>query len=189
MKLLIAYATTDGMTGRIAERMAEAARAAGSAVDLVDAAALPRGFDPSPYDGIVLGASMHAQGYQRAASRFVRRYLDALGSRPSGFFSVCLSVVSNREEERLASRRIPEDFVAKLGWKPEVVEIVAGALAFSHYGFLRRTAMKIIAKKEMGSVDPTHDTVFTDWAAVDRFARSFVGRVKVRGQPTTAATV
>jgi menaquinone-dependent protoporphyrinogen oxidase len=180
MKLLVAYATTDGMTARIAARIAEAARAAGSAADVVDAAALPKSFDPSRYDGILVGASMHAQGYQQAATRFVRRYKEALRSRPSGFFSVCLSTVSKNLEERVESRRIAEQFPARLGWKPDVVEIVAGALMFSRYGFLRRTAMKIIAKKEMGSVDATHDTIYTDWAAVDRFALEFIGGVADR---------
>ena len=68
MKLLIAYATTDGMTARIAERIAEKARAGGCAADAVDAAALPKGVDPARYDGILVGASMHAQGYQHAAA-------------------------------------------------------------------------------------------------------------------------
>ena len=177
MNLLIAYATTDGTTARIAGRIASAARAAGSAADVVDAAALPRNFDPSGYDGILVGASMHAQGYQRAATRFVRRYGDVLRTRPSGFFSVCLSILSKNPEERAESRRIAEQFPEKLGWKPDVVEIVAGALMFSRYGFLRSWAMKRIAKKEMGAVDTRHDTVFTDWGALERFARDFASRV------------
>jgi menaquinone-dependent protoporphyrinogen oxidase len=172
MNLLIAYATTDGMTAQVAARIAETERANGC---IVDAAALPRGFDPRRYDRILFGASMHAQGYQRAAKRFVRRYADVLRSRPSGFFSVCLSILSKRPEERAESRRIAQQFLAKFGWKPDVVEIIAGALMFSRYGVLRRVAMKAIAKKEMGAVDATRDTVFTDWSAVDRFARAFVG--------------
>ena len=174
MNLLIAYATTDGTTARIAERIAETARSSGCDADVVDMAALPRDFDPNRYDRILLGASMHVQGYQRAAKHFVQRYRAALRSRQSGFFSVCLSIVSNNPEERAESRRIAERFPAKLGWKPDVVEIVAGALMFSRYGFFRRAAMKAIAKKEMGSVDPSRDTTFTDWVAVDRFAREFV---------------
>jgi menaquinone-dependent protoporphyrinogen oxidase len=176
MKLLIAYATTDGMTARIAERMAETVRAGGSSADVFDCKALPGGFDAGRYDGILLGASMHVQGYQHAATAFVRHHLVALRSRPSGFFSVCLSVVSNHAEERAAARRIAEEFPAKLGWKPDVIEIVAGELSFSKYGFFRRLAMKAIAKKEMGSVDASHDSEFTDWPAVERFARDFVAR-------------
>lgn len=187
MKLLVVYATTDGMTATIAERIGEVARAAGSEADVVNAGALPKGFDPGRYDGILVGASIHAQGYQRAATRFVRRYADVLRRRPSGFFSVCLSILSKNPEERAESRRIAEQFPAKHGWKPDVVEPIAGALKFSQYGFLRRWAMKAIAKKEMGSVDATRDTVFTDWDAVARFARGFVGGVTDRGSKATPA--
>jgi menaquinone-dependent protoporphyrinogen oxidase len=188
MKLLVVYATTDGMTARIAERIGETARAAGSRADVLNAAALPKGFDPSSYDGILLGASMHVQGYQRAATRFVRHCGEALRTRPSGFFSVCLSILSTSSEERAESRRIAERFPAKLGWNPEIIEIIAGALMFSRYGVLRRMAMKAIAKKEMGSVDATRDTVFTDWEAVDRFARGFVGFVTDRTSRATSAS-
>jgi menaquinone-dependent protoporphyrinogen oxidase len=177
MNLLIAYATTDGMTARIAERVAETVRASGNSADVVDCKVLPGGFDPSRYDAILLGASMHVQGYQHAATMFVRHYLAALRTRPSGFFSVCLSVVSNHAEERASARRIAEEFPAKLGWKPDVIETIAGELTFSKYGFFRRLAMKAIAKKEMGSVDTSHDSAFTDWLAVERFARDFVARV------------
>ena len=185
MHLLIAYATTDGMTARVAERIAEAARASGCDADVVDTAALPRDFDPNRYDRILVGASMHAQGYQRAAKRFVQRYGDGLRSRHSGFFSVCLSILSNNPEERAASRRIAEQFPAKLGWKPDIVEIIPGALLFSRYGFFRRVAMKAIAKKEMGAVDASRDTIFTDWAAVGRFAREFVGAAADRAPKST----
>ena len=176
MKLLVVYATTDGTTARIAERIEEAARAAGADADVLEAAALPKGFAPSRYDAILVGASMHAQGYQRAAKRFVLRHADVLRTRPSGFFSVCLSILSTNLGERAESRRIAEEFPAKLGWTPDVVEVFAGALMFSRYGFFRRLAMKVIAKKEMGSVDATRDTVFTNWEDVDRFARDFVAR-------------
>jgi menaquinone-dependent protoporphyrinogen oxidase len=188
MELLIVYATTDGMSARIAQRTGDAARAAGSSADVLNASALPRGFDPRRYDGILVGASMHAQGYQRAATRFVRRYEQALRTRPSGFFSVCLSILSANPKERAKSRQIAERFPAKLGWRPDVVEIIAGALMFSRYGFFRRMAMEAIAKKEMGSVDATRDTVFTNWDAVDRFARGFVGLVSDRNTKASLAS-
>lgn len=177
MTILVAYATTDGMTTRIAERIADAARSAGSAADVVDVAALPRNFDPKAYDGVILAASMHAKGYQRAATRFVLRYEEALRTRPTGFVSVCLSILSKDAEERRRSRQLAEQFPAQRGWKPDVIEVVAGALMFSRYGFLRRMVMKHIAQKEMGPTTTTHDIIFTDWAAVDRFADDFVRRL------------
>jgi len=189
MNLLVAYATTDGMTARIAEAIAAAAREAGARATVVDAATAPDDLDLSPFDGCLVGASLHAQGYQRAARRFVRRHLNALNGKPSAFFSVCLAVASKNPEERVAARTLAKAFPAKLGWTPASVEVVAGALAFSRYGFLRRAAMKRIARKEMGDVDTTRDTVFTDWSAVRQIARGFVARVAAReAGAATAAT-
>ena len=174
MHVLVAYATTDGMTAQIAERIGQTMRTAGATADVLDTAHLPDDFDPERYDAILAGASLHAQGFQRAARRFVERYRGALRTRPSGFFSVCLAIMSNRPQEREAARRLAAEFPAQLAWTPDAIEVIAGALMFSRYGFLRRTAMKRIARHEMGSVDATRDTVFTNWAEVDRFAIDFV---------------
>ena len=77
--------------------------------------------------------------------------------------------------ERADGRRIAEAFPAKLGWAPTTVEVFAGALRFSRYGFFRRHAMIAIARKELGAIDPSRDHVYTDWAQVDGFARKFLG--------------
>lgn len=174
MHLLVAYATTDGMTAQIAERIGQIARIAEVEVDVLDTARLPQDFDPESYDAMLLGASMHAQGYQRAARRFVERYRGTLRTRPSGFFSVSLAIASRRAEEREAAELLGEAFPLRLGWNPGVIVSFAGALMFSHYGFLRRAAMKRIAAKELGVVDASHDTVFTDWHGVDQFAAAFI---------------
>ena len=186
MHLLVAYATTDGMTAEIAERIGRIARIADVSVDVLDTAHLPDDFDPESYDAVLLGASMHAQGYQRAARRFVERYRGTLRTRPSGFFSVSLSIVSRRAEEREAAQLLAEAFPLRLGWNPGVVVSFAGALMYSHYGFLRRAAMKRIAAKELGVVDTTHDTVFTDWQTVDQFAAEFIEAAALVADRTSA---
>jgi menaquinone-dependent protoporphyrinogen oxidase len=174
MNVLIAYGTTDGHTAKIAGHMATTARNAGHAVKLVDTKELPRDLDVRRFDAVVVGGSMHVQGYQRAVKRFVRRNLDALRTRPSAFFSVCLSIESRNPDERAAARAIAERFPASCGWLPERIETIAGALLFSRYGFLRRRAMIAIARKELGAIDPRRDHVYTDWEQVDRFIGSFV---------------
>jgi len=61
--------------------------------------------------------------------------------------------------------------VRKTGWHPARVELVAGALPYSKYNFLIRYVMRRIAAKEGGDTDTSHDYEYTDWEAVDRFAR------------------
>lgn len=174
MKLLIVFGTTDGMTERIAERMGKVARARGVVTDVLNADRLPHGFTAEPYDAIIVGASLHAGGFQTGITRFVKTNLAALSNRPNAFFSVCLAIKSAHEHDRSEARRIAQEFPEKLGWKPENLEVIAGALMFSKYGLLRRIAMMHIAKKEMGFVDASTDTVFTDWDQVERFTEKMI---------------
>src|SRR5262245_50777473 len=75
MKVLIAYGSTDGMTARIAERMAQTLRGAGHTVEV---ARTPAGVDPAGFDAVLVGGSVHAGGFQRSMRRFVRRHLQTL---------------------------------------------------------------------------------------------------------------
>ena len=47
---------------------------------------------------------------------------------------------------------------------------MAGALAYTRYGFLTRFFMRRIAKKEGGPTDTSRDHELTDWGMVARFA-------------------
>jgi menaquinone-dependent protoporphyrinogen oxidase len=185
MKILIVYGTTDGMTGRIAQRMSDIARGAGHVADVIRTR---RGLDPIPvasYDAVVVGASLHAGGYQRSVARFVKQHREDLRRVPTtAFFAVCLAIASKFPKEREEAKRIASEFPAKLGWIPDKIEVIAGALMFSKYGFLRKIAMKKIAEHEIGEVDPAQDHVYTDWTLVDRFVLELIAR---GAQPAAAA--
>ena len=174
MRLLIVYGTTDGMTERIAEHMAEVVRGAGHLVRVTRADDLRFPSDLADFDGVLVGASLHAGGFQRSVARFVRGHAAALAKRPNAFFSVCLAAASRDPRERQAAARIAAAFPRGLGWIPDRTEVIAGALMFSRYGFLRRFALKRIAQKELGAIDASRDHVYTDWPAVDRFVLDFV---------------
>ena len=148
MRLLIVYGTTDGMTARIAEHMAEVMRAAGQQVRVTRADDQRFHADLGEFDGVLVGASLHAGGFQRSVAQFVRRHAAELGKMPNAFFAVCLAVASRDPRERQAAARIAAAFPRDCGWIPDRTEVIAGALMFSRYGFLRRFALKRIARKE-----------------------------------------
>jgi menaquinone-dependent protoporphyrinogen oxidase len=176
MRLLIAYGTTDGMTAKIADRIASTVRSAGHESFVLPTRKAPRHFDASAFDGILVGASVHAGGFQRSTARFIRRHIATLRERPSGFFAVCMAIASRFPKEREEARRHALRFPVSCGWLTDTVEVFAGALRFSRYGFLRRRVMLSIARKEVGELDPSRDYEYTDWDAVDRFALDFVAR-------------
>jgi menaquinone-dependent protoporphyrinogen oxidase len=180
-RILILYGTTDGHTAKVAAALADTLQMEGAHVELVDAAR--RG--PSPhaedYAAVIVAASVHASGYQHAVRQWVQANVAALGDRPAAFVSVCLGVLQRDAAVDRELQLILEKFYAQTGWRPEVTKIVAGALPYTRYGWLKRLVMRRIAAKAHGDVDTTRDYEYTDWADLRGFARDFLWRVRTPG--------
>jgi menaquinone-dependent protoporphyrinogen oxidase len=190
LKLLLAYASTEGQTRKIAGRMAVAARAAGHVVTEVECGAVPRGLDPATFDGIIVGASVHQGKHQPSAVEFARRFRAALRDVPSAFFSVSLEAALVGEEHQDMAHRYIREFLAETGWDPDLTRPVAGALRNSEYDFLKRLAMKFISRREGLEAPGSGDYEFTDWEGVRRFVAEFAAWAERRRalRPHAAAT-
>lgn len=178
-RVLVCYGTTEGQTAKVAARIADRLRGRGHHVDVRNAADAPR--DLAGFDGVVVGASVHGGRHQRTVERFVRAHVETLNALPSAFLSVSLSAASTSPETRAEADAVLRGFLDRVGWQPDATATVAGALAYSQYGRLKRYAMKRITAKEYGNVDASRDREYTDWAAVDAFADEF-GQVVERGK-------
>ena len=95
------------------------------------------------------------------------------------FFSVSLSAASEHDEEVQAARQIAEALPAAHGWRPAAVASIAGCLAYTKYGFLKRWIMKRIARKEGAPTDTSRDYELTNWVKVDAVARDLAESVKL----------
>lgn len=169
---LILYATTEGHTARIAERIAQALRDKGHTVEAHPADAVPAGLDPAQYDGVIVGASIHYgrhPGYLRA---LLRGHRAALAARPGAFFSVSLSAGGPGAKPEAAQRYL-ETFLRQVGWRPQHTATVAGALQYSKYSAFKRLLMRVFVGVAGGDTDPSRDYEYTDWNAVERFADAF----------------
>jgi menaquinone-dependent protoporphyrinogen oxidase len=176
-RVAIVYGSKFGQTGKVATRIADELALRHIVVDLVRGNALPRGFRVDRYDGVVIGASMIISGYQAYIRTFVRTHGPVLNRMPSAFVAVSGSAGSHNASERDEAVRIARTFCAECGWRPTVIESVAGAIAFTKYNFLVRMAMKRIARLEGVSTDTSRDHEYTDWAQVERFAERFAALV------------
>ena len=181
--LPVFFATTEGQTRRIAERLAATLRGDGfdsRAIDVAtpDAAA----FDWSRARGAIVGASLHGGRHQKTARTFVRAHARDLNRVPSAFFSVSLSAASEHRTEQEAARKLAEALPAATGWTPATVVSLAGRLAFSQYGFLKRRLMKRIARKEGAPTDTSRDYEFTNWEKVDLLAATIDRLVREEGR-------
>ncbi|MGD2131381.1 MAG: flavodoxin domain-containing protein [Maricaulaceae bacterium] len=173
-KVLVAYATTEGQTAKIAKAVAAQLEKRGVEVQLTDFGGLPRSFDLAPFDAVFLAASLHIGRYQAAAHRFAKAHAEALGARPSAFIAVSLSAVAEEPEGVEDAQRCADKFFDETGWTPLATHHAAGALKFSEYDFLRTWVMKRIAAAQGYDASTGEDMEFTDWSALDEFVEEFM---------------
>jgi menaquinone-dependent protoporphyrinogen oxidase len=162
--IAILYATREGHTRKVAERIAQELRTHGLT-----------------YEGLVLAGSVHAGHHEKELVAYVKRHLAQLEGMPTAFISVTLSEAgvertdtTPEEHARFAAdvEKMLNDFSAETGWMPSMVKPVAGALMYSKYNFVMRFIMKRIAKQSGGSTDTSQDHEYTDWLEVDHFAKA-----------------
>ncbi len=187
MYLVIAYATTDGQTRKIARFAADRLVSSGHAVELLnveDAADL----DLARFDGAILAGSLHAGGYQTSLVRYVRDNHAALAGLPTLFLAVSLSAAGNDAEDWAGLRKCLAEFETETGWTPGRVEHVAGAFRFSEYDFFRAWAMRRIADQKGEKVEPGKDKEYTDWAALGQTLDNWVAGLTPRRVTAGAAS-
>jgi menaquinone-dependent protoporphyrinogen oxidase len=165
MLLLVAYATTDGQTRKIARFVADRLAGQGHGVELLNVTDA-EGLDLARFGAAVLAGSLHAGGYQKALRQFVTGARPGLEAMPTLFLAVSLSAAGNDPEDWAGLRRCLMDFQTETGWTPGRIEHVAGAFRFSEYDFFRAWAMRRIADQKGETVDPGQDKEYTDWPAL-----------------------
>ena len=168
--ILIAYATRQGQTAKVAEYLAAAMRRTGNEVQLLDTDRPSRTVDLARLDAVIVAAPIHSGGYPKSIVRFARAHAQELSRVPTAFCSIGLAVASRTTDGRAETLPLVENFVRKSGWRPDRTELVAGALPYSKYNFVVRFVMRRIAAAAGGDVDTSRDYEYTDWRALDRFA-------------------
>ncbi|KPP93050.1 MAG: menaquinone-dependent protoporphyrinogen oxidase HemG [Rhodobacteraceae bacterium HLUCCA08] len=173
MKVLVAYATREGQTRRIARHVADRIVEAGHTTELLnldDAADI----GPDRFDRAVLAASVHAGQYQRALGDFAARHADALARMPTLFLSVSLAAAGHDAEEWRSLDRILSDMNEATGWTPGQVAQVAGAYRPSDYDFFTRFIMRRIIATKDPKADLDTDHEYTDWPALDALVDGWI---------------
>ena len=180
-RILVIYGTTEGQTAKVARSIGETLRADGISTDVIEA----RTVSPSPndYDAVIVAASVHARGYQRAVKEWVHANAHALNHKPTAFVSVCLAVLQHEPKVKQELAAIVDRFFIATGWHPSITKYVAGALPYSRYNWLKRWAMVRIVRKAGGDVDTSRDYEYTDWTDLRAFAEEFARSLPSRAAP------
>src|SRR5262245_2010312 len=156
MRFLIYFGTTDGQTAKIASAMAGTLRGTGASVVVANASTSG---DPNPedFDAIIVAASVHAGSYQHAVVRWVERHRAALDARPNVFVSVCLAIVNRTPKVDQDINQMMQRFFAMSEWQPRETKVVAGALLYRNYNWMKRWMMRRIVAKQGGETDTSRN--------------------------------
>ena len=168
-RILIVFSTTDGHTLKICNRLKALIEADGHQVSVRAISDTP---DPDlrAFDKIVIGASIRYGKHQPCVYEFIARHLPLLESKPNAFFTVNI-VARKAAKNRPQTNPYLQKFLAKTPWRPTELAVFAGKLNYPIYGFFDRQMIRLIMLITRGPTDPTTVVEFTDWSAVDDFAR------------------
>ena len=172
MKILIAYATTEGQTHKICKTIAEQVAEHGHQVELLDTARKRRDVQTDDFDAFIVAASVHQEKHQNEIEVFVEASKEVLSAKPALFISVSLAAAF--EEKVSDANKYVADFIDRTGWTPAQHLIVAGAVRSEEYDYFQQQILEHIVLGGRDDLQPDEAQEFTDWAELAKAVEKFV---------------
>ncbi|MGY1731618.1 flavodoxin domain-containing protein [Geodermatophilus sp. SYSU D01045] len=166
LRVLVGYATADGSTRGVAERVAGRLTEAGHAVDLRPAG--PEA-DPAGYDAVVLGSAVHSMRWLAGARDLLARLAAADDAPPVWLFSVAGISPRGRVTRWLARQeaaRLEQDLPR--GLRPRSHRLFAGVVRTRGVPLWGRLFYRAVGQ---------HPGDHRDWPAIDGWARQMAAEL------------
>ncbi len=161
--MLVAYASSFGTTGEVAEAIAETLFAAGATVEV---GRLKEARHLSKYDAVVIGSAIQYDRWMPEAREFVLANQDKLAEVPVAYFFCCLTLTQQTLKAETKAAGYADDLVALSPLvTPVSVGQFAGVLDYSQMPWYARLPARIIMTV-MGVSEGDH----RDWAAIRAWA-------------------
>ncbi len=172
MSVLIAFATVEGQTGKVAHFVEQQVREAGEATvvrEIVDAA---RDVSFEGIETVVLAASVHERRHPKPFEAFVRENRDALAQCRVLLLSVSLSAAF--EDYREEAQDYLDEMKLRTGLKPDAELLVAGAIRPESYDDYAARVLRqaVLNGKSFVPTDKRHE--FTDWDELSSTVSGFL---------------
>jgi len=168
MKVLVAYATKCGSTAEVAAEIGRVMESkSGCQVDVQPVGEVK---EVGGYDAVIVGSATRVGKWLPEAVEFVEEHKGALGQVPVAFFTVCLTLREDTEENRreVAAYLDPVCEIVQ----PVDVGLFAGVLDYGKLSFVPRMMLK--AMKAPGGD-------FRDWEAIRAWAAGLCPALLERG--------
>jgi menaquinone-dependent protoporphyrinogen oxidase len=185
----VLYGSSTNPARVISQRVAESLRAHGFPTEshsLQDV----KGLDLSRCVAAVLVSPVPMGDDEKAVMDFVKAHRSDLERLPAAFVSLALGRADAEPREEMQDRQgrqvadtreLLDRFFAETCWHPGSVHPLAGAVSYTHYNFVVRWCLKLLAGKQ----GPRPDSSREDWEAVDDFVNEFVQEIRA-ASPATA---
>ncbi|MFN3868937.1 MAG: flavodoxin domain-containing protein [Hyphomicrobiaceae bacterium] len=181
--VLIAFASREGQTRKICAHMARRIERAGGTTQLLDLSLGAPDTDVERCDAALIAGSVHRGRMDQSLMNFLMRNGAAIGRVPSAFVSVSLSAASVDSGARSAIDEITSQLLHDVGWQPDRVLHVAGAVDLEALNLLERCAIHAVMQHRGVALDGENGrTELTDWCDVDRVVDELLGQLDVRRQ-------
>jgi len=179
--VLIAFASREGQTRKICVHMARRIERAGGTTQLIDLSLGAPDTHVSHCDAALIAGSVHRGRMDQSLMSFLMRNGAAIGRVPSVFVSVSLSAASVEACARAAIDEITSQLLHDVGWQPDCVLHVAGAVDLEALNLLERCAIYAVMQHRGVDLDGEKGrTELTDWSEVDNFVDRLLAQLDVR---------
>ena len=169
-RVALYYATRDGQSRRIAERVSRRLGEAGAPIPALDlAVAQPAASDLAAAAMVVLVAAVRYGRHLPEADRFLTVYRSLQSPPPLALASVNLTARKPAKTTATGNAYLRK-LIARHRLAPALAVAFAGRLDYRRYGWLDRQIIRFIMLLTRGPTDPKTNVEYTSWPAVDEFA-------------------
>ncbi len=172
MTVLVAFATIEGQTGKIARFVESEIRRSGREVVLADVSDETA---PVPFDGVsevILAAPVHERRHPKSFEVFVAGRHDKLESRRTLLISVSLSAAF--EDGLEEANEYVVEMKMRTGFTPDAVALVAGAVRPGSYDYFESQIVRHVVLRDRDYEPGNTDHEFTDWDALSSCIAEFL---------------
>lgn len=167
----IVYSTTDGQTKKITEFLLARLNKEDSRVSLFNISDFSENI--LNFDVLVIGASIRYGKHSEQIMKFINDHQAELEKIHTAFFSVNL-VARKSDKDRAETNPYVIKFLASINWKPDAVDVFAGCLDYSKYGFFDRLMIRAIMLFTHGPTSTKEPIEYTDWNRVSSFGAKVI---------------
>ena len=185
-RFVVAFASQAGQTEKIAHHVARTLENAGQIARLIDVGSEDDISDVGECDAAIIAGPMRMGMHGPALAAFVAENREMLNAVPSAFLSVSLSAASPDPRERHEAEDRAVLFEEETGWRPDHTRIIGGAVHDRAHNPIIRFILHAILRRKGVTLDPSGNTEFTDWAALDRFVLEFMRDVAAKTKKASA---